>query len=118
VVAAAKKTRPDLKAYWIVSLKPAKGKKLPSAEELIAKATAIGADGLDLSASDVLDEDFARKVRTAGLKFYVWTVNDLALARRMAEIGVDGITTDRPGWLREQLASNTLPADDGYRGIW
>ena len=118
VVAAAKKARPDLKAYWIVSLKPAKGKKLPTAEELIAKATTIGADGLDLSASDVLDETFARKIKKAGLKFYVWTVNDLALARRMAEIGVDGITTDRPGWLREQLANNTLPADDGYRGIW
>jgi glycerophosphoryl diester phosphodiesterase len=42
-------------------------------------------------------------VKAAGLKLYVWTVNDPAVARRMVEIGVHGITTDRPGWLREQL---------------
>jgi glycerophosphoryl diester phosphodiesterase len=34
----------------------------------------------------------------------VWTVNDPAVARRMAALGVDGITTDRPAWLRERLA--------------
>ncbi len=113
VVAAAKKARPDLESYWIVSLKPAKGKKLPTADELIAKAAAIRADGLDLSASEILDEVFANKVKKARLKLYVWTVNDLALARRMIEIGVDGITTDRPGWLRDGLSSSSLPADDG-----
>jgi len=52
----------------------------------------------------VLDEAFARAVKDAGLKLYVWTVNDPAVAKRMAGLGVDGITTDRPGWLREQLA--------------
>ena len=72
VIAAAKKARPDLEAYWIVSLKPAKGKKLPTAEELIGKARTIRADGLDLSASEAL-------------------------------VGVQGITTDRPGWLRDRL---------------
>jgi glycerophosphoryl diester phosphodiesterase len=103
VVAAIKKARPGLESYWIVSLKPAKGKKLPTAEELIAKAQAIRADGLDLSASEILDAAFARKVRAARLKLFVWTVNDLPVARRMVALGVDGITTDRPGWLREQL---------------
>ena len=95
--------RPDVAAYWVVSLKPAKGKPAPTAEGLIAKAKAINADGLDLSAAPALDRAFAAKVKAAGLKLYVWTVNDIAEARRMVEIGVDGITTDRPGWLREQL---------------
>jgi glycerophosphoryl diester phosphodiesterase len=103
VIAAVKKARPDLEAYWIVSLKPAKDKKLPTAEELIARAKEIAADGLDLSASEVLDRPFAAKVKAANLKLYVWTVNDLPLARRMIEIGADGITTDRPGWLRAGL---------------
>ena len=83
--------------------KPAKGKKAPTANELIERAKQIGADGLDLSATETLDAAFAKKVKSAGLKLYVWTVNDIALARRMVAIGVDGITTDRPGWLREQL---------------
>jgi glycerophosphoryl diester phosphodiesterase len=103
VIAAVKKARPDLAAYWVVSLKPAKGKRPPTAEELIAKARAVQADGLDLSASEALDAAFAKTVKGAGLKLYVWTVNDAGVARRMAEAGVDGITTDRPGWLREQL---------------
>jgi glycerophosphoryl diester phosphodiesterase len=101
VVAVMKKARPDLPAYWIVSLKPKKGEKPPTVEALIAKAKDIKADGLDLSVSDALDADFARAVKAAGLKLYVWTVNDQKVAKRMAEIGVDGITTDRPGWLRE-----------------
>lgn len=103
VIAAVKKARPDLPAYWVVSLKPKKGEKPPTAEQLLARARTIRADGLDLSAAEALDAAYARKVKAAGLKLYVWTVNEPAVARRMVEIGVDGITTDRPGWLRERL---------------
>lgn len=102
VVAEVKKARSDLAVYWIVSTTATKGKKPPTAESLIAKAKAAKADGLDLS-TETLDKAFADKVKAAGLKLYVWTVNDLKVARRMVEIGVDGITTDRPGWLRENL---------------
>lgn len=103
VISALKKERPDVPAYWLVSLNSNK-EKPPTAEELIAKAKEIKADGLDLSASNVLDEAFAKKVKAAGLGLYVYTVNDPKRARRMVEIGVEGITTDRPGWLRERLA--------------
>ncbi|WP_439621795.1 glycerophosphodiester phosphodiesterase [Gemmata sp.] len=104
VVAAVKKARPDLPAYWIVDLKPKKGAKPPAAADLVARAKEIKADGLDLSVTDALDEAFVRAVRDAGLRLYVWTVNDADVARRMVKLGVEGITTDRPGWLREQLA--------------
>jgi glycerophosphoryl diester phosphodiesterase len=102
VVAASKKLRPDLPALWIVSLG---GKKPPTAEALIAKAKEIKADGLDLSATPaVLDKAFGDKVKAAGLKLYVWTVDDPELARKMIAAGVESITTNKPGWLREQLA--------------
>jgi glycerophosphoryl diester phosphodiesterase len=42
-------------------------------------------------------------VKGAGLKMYVWTVNDAEVARGLVDAGVDGITTDKPQWLREQL---------------
>jgi glycerophosphoryl diester phosphodiesterase len=32
-----------------------------------------------------------------------WTVDDPEVAKKLVELGVDGITTNRPGWLREQL---------------
>ncbi len=103
VVAAVKKARPELPAYWLVSLNT-KDKAPPTAAEVVAKAKEIRADGLDLSASPALDEAYAKTIRSAGLKLYVWTVNDVTVAKRMVGLGVDGITTDRPAWLREQLA--------------
>lgn len=45
-----------------------------------------------------------QRVRDAGLKLYVWTVDDAARAHELAALGVDGITTNRPEWLRAQLA--------------
>ncbi|QEL15817.1 glycerophosphodiester phosphodiesterase family protein [Limnoglobus roseus] len=102
VIAAVKKARPDVPAYWLASLKPAKGKQPPTAEELIEKAKSVNADGLDLSGEESLDATFAKKVKDAGLKLYVWTVNDAAVAKRLAPY-VEGITTDRPAWLRNQL---------------
>lgn len=103
VIAATKKARPDLPCYWVVGLN---GKGKPkTAEELIAKAKAIKADGLDLSATPaVLDKAFGDKVKAAGLALYVWTVDDPALAKKMLAAGVESITTNKPGWLREQLA--------------
>lgn len=103
VIAAMKKARPDLPGYWIVSTKPKKDGTIVKAEDLIAKAKQIKADGLDLSADDVLTKEFASKVKAAGLRLDVWTVDKPEVAGRMVELGVDGITTNRPGWLREQI---------------
>jgi glycerophosphoryl diester phosphodiesterase len=103
VIAAVKKARPDLKAYWLVTLAPKKAKPR-TAEELIKKAKEIDADGLDVSADPkVLTREFGAKVKAAGLALDVWTVNDVDLARRMIDAGAESITTDRPGWLRERL---------------
>lgn len=105
VVAAAKKALPDHKVYWLVSLKQDKNTKAwnHSVSELIARAQTLKADGLDLSACDLIDANFGTAVRKAGLELYVYTVNDPAIARQMIAAGVQGITTDRPAWLREQL---------------
>lgn len=103
VIAELKKVRPDVPAYWLVSLNK-KDTPPPSVESLIAKAREIKADGLDLSATEALDEAYAKAIHDAKLPLYVWTVNKPDVARRMIQLGVAGITTDRPQWLREQLA--------------
>lgn len=98
VVAAVKKARPDAPAYWLVDVK-----KEPDVEKVIAKAKEIHADGLDLSAKPELTVEYAAKIKAAGFRLDVWTVNDVEVAKRMIGLGVQGITTDRPAWLREQL---------------
>lgn len=106
VCAAAKAALPEHRVYWIVGLSrnQESGRWNHSAESLIATATRIRADGLNLSAADLIDAGFAQKVRDARLELYVWTVDDPQVARRMLAAGVQGITTNRPGWLRAQLA--------------
>ncbi len=60
-------------------------------------------NGLDLQGTFPIDRAFVVKVKAAGLKLCTWTVDDLPTAERLVAAGVDGITTNRPGWLREQL---------------
>jgi glycerophosphoryl diester phosphodiesterase len=104
-MADAKKVFPELEVYWIVDIKPnAKtGKKSPPVEDLIRGAKEAKVDGLDLSAHESIDKAYAKKISDAGLKLAVWTVNDPAFARQMIQAGVQGLTTDRPGWMREEL---------------
>ena len=108
-VREAKKAMPELKIYWLSGWKQDKdtGRWLTSVEDLIASAREAGVDGLDLAANGPLDAEAVAKIRDAGLEFHVWTVNDPAVARRMIALGVDSITTDRPGWLRANLSDET-----------
>ena len=104
-VAKSKELMPNLPAYWLKSTEKEKdtGVLIPHGKELIPTAQEKGLDGLDVQHSGVTRE-FVDAVHKAGLRLYVWTVNDPDEARRLKELGVDGITTDRPGWLRAQLA--------------
>jgi glycerophosphoryl diester phosphodiesterase len=104
VIAATKRARPDLQVLWVVNLAP-RNAHPPTAEELSATARATGAAGLALSAAPaVLDRAFGAKVKSAGLQLHVWTVDDVELAQQMIAAGAESITTNKPGWLREQLA--------------
>ena len=98
----AKAKFPKLQVLWLVG-RDKKTKQYAPVEALIEKAKAAGLDGLDLESGFPVNREFVREVHGAGLKLYTWTVDDPALARKQAAAGVDGITTNRPGWLREQL---------------
>ncbi len=100
----AKAKFPGLQVLWLAG-KNNKTKKYPPVEELIQKTKAAKLDGLDLESGFPIDKGFVDKVHAAGLKLYTWTVDDVAVARKEAAAGVEGITTNRPQWLREQLAA-------------
>ncbi len=74
-------------------------------DELVSLAVEIGADGVDLGSSPVLDNNYFRKLREAGLEIHVWTVNTVEDALRYIDLGVDSITTDRPQGLREEIVA-------------
>lgn len=104
-VHAAKNVLPRCEACWILEREA--GGLRPPVEEIIATCCAAGLDGIDLEAAWPVDCSFATRVRDAGLTLYAWTVDDPAEARELIVAGVQGITTNRPGWLREQLASRS-----------
>jgi len=67
------------------------------------KAVEAGLDGLNLRHA-IINEKLVAKCREAGLDLWCWTVNDVETAHKMSQLGVSGITTDRPAWLREQIS--------------
>jgi glycerophosphoryl diester phosphodiesterase len=103
-IKAAKKALPDYTALWLVRQPVTDAKTTsPSLDDLLRDCRAAKLDGLDLNFNWPLDKAAVKRIKDAGLQLHVWTVNDPAVARRWVGLGVDGITTDRPGWLREQL---------------
>ena len=96
---------PQFPVYWLNAFKP-QHQTDPNrriTDELIEKSVAANFDGLNLLFNGPLDAEFMRKARAANQKVFVWTVDDPNAARRMIELSVDGMSTNRPGWLREQL---------------
>ncbi|MBN2377703.1 MAG: glycerophosphodiester phosphodiesterase [Sedimentisphaerales bacterium] len=105
-VAQAKQAMPQVPAYWLLSTKKDKETKqyLPHDPKNLQIAQDRGLDGLDVHNAGVTPE-FMQAVKECGQKLYVWTVDDPIEAQRLVDLGVAGITTNRPGWLREQLKS-------------
>jgi glycerophosphoryl diester phosphodiesterase len=101
---AAKEMFPAHQVYYLASYsKDKKTGKLPNIDDLIKQAKDANLDGLDLNFNFPIDKAFVNKVHSSGLKLYTWTVDDPAVAKAEVEAGVDGITTNRPKFLRDSL---------------
>lgn len=79
-----------------------------NAERCVQIAQQAGLTGLDLAATHAINKEFVEFVHRRGLTLGVWTVDDVALARHLIAAGVDGITTNRPGWLRRKVSQSTV----------
>jgi glycerophosphoryl diester phosphodiesterase len=106
-ITGAKQRMPDVPCYWLYGTTPnvdkETGKISDRPEELLARCEAAGLDGLDLKYDSEITPEFMKRMKDAGMELIVWTVNEPDVARRLADLGVAGITTDRPAWLREQM---------------
>jgi len=100
----------DVPTYWLKGTEKIKDTEqwIPHDPQLAQTAKQKGLDGLDVHYAGV-DKEFVDAVKASGQKLYVWTVDDPEEAIRLIKLGVDGITTNRPEWLREQ-SKNHAPA--------
>ncbi len=104
VVRETKRRLPQLGVLWLTgfSTRPTSGVR-PSAAEVVETLGAVGADGVGCSSHRAVDRAFVQTLRNAGKAVHVWTVDDVPTAARYLQLGVDSITSNRAGWLKQQL---------------
>ena len=56
----------------------------------------------------VVTRRFVEAAERAGLQVHVWTIDDEAEMRRLIDLGVHGLMTDRPALLKQVLISKGL----------
>jgi glycerophosphoryl diester phosphodiesterase len=86
---------PEIPCYYLSSFRADVNKRFDAIVE-------SKLDGVDLR-HPVIDQSLMDKCDGAGLDVWCWTVNDPETARKMKDLGVSAVTTDRPKWLKEQL---------------
>jgi glycerophosphoryl diester phosphodiesterase len=70
---------------------------------LIKSSKKNNLDGVSLSYSRWLDKRKIEKIKSAGLKVFVWTVDNPTNALRLLDSGIDGIISNKSSWLRDKL---------------
>jgi glycerophosphoryl diester phosphodiesterase len=70
-------------------------------DDLIALVKQYGLDGIDTSFA--VPPSLITRLKEEKLRSVVWTVDDPSIALDMVRLGVDTITTDRPGPIRDAL---------------
>ncbi len=98
IVRTAKAMLPESGAHWLCD------KRVFTSYDrsIVEQAKAGGVDGLDVHWTGITRR-FIQAVKAAGLRLYVWTVDDPAQARHLMAMGADGITTNRPGWIHSRV---------------
>jgi glycerophosphoryl diester phosphodiesterase len=92
---------PRLPTVMLMDLLPAGlfGGRLPF-------GTGIGGPGVRLLRAR---PEVAHRLHARGHQVYVWTVNEAADVDLMIELGVEGVITDRPAFVRRRLDELGLP---------
>ena len=106
-VAECKKLLPNLKCHWLTGYKKDEktGEFKPSLAEVVATLERSHADGLGTQGEmKHVDAEFLEDLCDEGhCEFHVLTIDDPKVARYYQKLKPWGITTNRPGFIREQL---------------
>jgi glycerophosphoryl diester phosphodiesterase len=115
-VAECKRQMPAVKVHWLVRYEQDKKTCAwtPTRETVQTTLKRIKADGLGTQGNpEHVDAEFLQELCDAGLcEWHVWTLDDPSVARFYQKLGPFGITTNRPGWLREELKKLATAAPD------
>jgi glycerophosphoryl diester phosphodiesterase len=104
-VMAMKAAFPDAEVLWlndfpVLSFPWQKRRKL---KQIIRTTIQHGLNGVNLQNISALNSDFIQSCKPHKLTCYCWTVDDPERAQVLVNAGINGVATNRPGWMREQL---------------
>jgi glycerophosphoryl diester phosphodiesterase len=96
VIKALKSVAPHIKANLLYDV------ALPvDSSELLDRLKNTKADGL--GSNNMNSKELIDVITQAGFEYHSWTVDDSKTAKKLLEWGVNSITTNRPGYLKQQL---------------
>lgn len=103
--AAARKAFPRIPVYLLIKSQRNLLTRawLYTVDEAILLSREIGLEGIGANNTALVNAAAVQKVHANGLKLNIWTVDRVNEAKKLMAMGVDGIITNRPGWLRAQL---------------
>ena len=102
VIKEIKSIAPELTANLLVNFE---GPKLIEENDIVRMMKEINADGIGAQNHKSLDVHFFNKINRENKKVHVWTVNSKEEAKRYYELGLDSVTTNCPGKIREYLSN-------------
>lgn len=94
-ILATKELYPSNKCYWLSA-------SAADVSARIGEAAKNKLDGINLH-NKIVDQEMVRKAKDAGLEVLSWTIDDPEEAKRLVQLGVTGITTNRPDLIRTSL---------------
>jgi glycerophosphoryl diester phosphodiesterase len=104
-VIAMRSAFPDIEVLWLLDFPwwhPPRIKRRGLMNS-IARAAKLGFDGVNVQNVPPLNAGSIAESSARKLKSYCWTVDDPKRAAQLLKGGINGIATNRPGWMREQL---------------
>lgn len=111
VIEEFKSQAPAYKAYWLCNFKKEDSGEITPALEIVLETLALAkADGL--SSNINIPAPVLKSITECGYEWHVWTINDLATAKRFKQWGAQSITTDVPGFLKRNLAEQAAEPDE------
>ena len=103
VIKEIKSLAPELTANLLINFE---GPKLIEENEIVSIMKKTNADGIGAQNHKDLDFHFFNKITRENKKVHVWTVNSEEEAKRYYGLGLNSITTNCPGKIREYLSNS------------
>ncbi len=110
VIMNTKKNFPDIKSYWLFEwlLKDDCENFKSVLSKLFSTLDSIGADGIDMNYSNKISGEIVGKVKNLNYDFVLYDINKNEDALRMANAGVDAITTNYPKKIKTFLEGKSI----------